>query len=83
MQINFISVLRPLFLMYINYRKASGKWCPIYTATLLNFDTFYYNRYPLLLTLEQEPIDEWAKQRELEIASSVSVLPCPVFANSF
>lgn len=72
MQINFISVLRPLFLMYINYRKASGKWCSTYTTGLLNLDAFYYNRYPLLLTLEQEPIEEWAKQRETEIASSTN-----------
>lgn len=72
MKIDFISVLRPLILMYIRYRKASGKWCCSYSNVILNFDTFYYNEYPLLLTLEQEPINKWSKQKETELASSTN-----------
>lgn len=72
MNIDFISILRPLILRYIKYRKASGKWCNSYLTVLLNFDAFYYNEYPFLLTIEQKPINEWYKQKETEQASSTN-----------
>jgi site-specific recombinase XerD len=69
-EITLKSKLSPLFYKYVQYRKASRKWCVSYQCHLQSFDLLCYDFYPLETELKQEMINNWCKQKSVENADS-------------
>lgn len=64
------SFLSPLIEEYISYQKASDHWNESYEMNISLFDKHCKKKYPNVIELSQEMVDEWCQKRYTESNNS-------------
>ncbi len=68
---NFVSLLSDQFDLFVRHRKACLRWNEIsYGANLALFDKYCRTQFPTNTVLNQEMVDSWCHQREMETNNS-------------